>query len=308
MSSHAQARLRIMKMMEGSPAAAEDIHALTVILDASGSPSSRLPARFLGHLSERGLKLEVTAALGSGTAVSLVGQIETPEGSMPVLGQFRVFSCVLSGIGKYQVSLAPQLVKPDGEPGVRTSTAQAVGIDYYEVLQVSRNADVDTIHRVFHLLAQRFHPDNMVTGDQGRFRQVVEAHRVLSDPELRAAHDLQLLEENHVRVRIFDSLESTQGVQAEMRKRHGVLRLLYTRRMMNPSTPTLRGRDFVEMLGCPVEHLEFALWFLKENKFLQRADNNSFEITWQGVEAFEAQEQAFLQKQPLPLAAPAMES
>jgi curved DNA-binding protein CbpA len=179
-----------------------------------------------------------------------------------------------------------------------------VGVDYYEVLQVSRNADLDTIHRVFHLLAQRFHPDNNVTGDQGKFRQVAEAHRVLSDPELRAAHDIQLLEEHHVRVRIFDSLESTQGVQAEMRKRHGVLRLLYTQRMVNPSVPALRGRDFVEMLGCPVEHLEFALWFLKEQKLLQRADNNSFEITWQGVEAFEAQEQKLIPKQPLPLPAP----
>jgi hypothetical protein len=171
---------------------------------------------------------------------------------------------------------------------------------------VSRNADVDTIHRVFHLLAQRFHPDNSATGNDGKFRQAVEAHRVLSNPELRAAHDIQLLEENHVRVRIFDSLESTQGVQAEVRKRQGVLKLLYTRRMMNPREPALRGRDFVEMLGCPAEHLEFALWFLKENKCLQRADNNAYEITIHGVETFEAEEQAFSKKQPLSLPTPAV--
>jgi hypothetical protein len=214
-----------------------------------------------------------------------------------------VSSCVLTGIGKYQASLMPQLAKPESGPDLR-ARPQAVGVDYYEVLQVSRNADIDTIHRVFHLLAQRYHPDNNVTGDDAKFRQVVEAHRVLSNPELRAAHDIQLLEENHVRVRIFDSLESTQGVQAEVRKRQGVLRLLYTQRMMNPGTPTLKGRDFVEMLGCPAEHLEFALWFLKENKLLQRSDNNAYEITWQGVEAFEAEEQAFQKKQPLTLPAP----
>jgi len=288
-----------MKSMEASSEPKK--HGLTVILDASGKPTSRLAARFLGHLNEGGIKVEVTIAMGAGTAVSLVGEIETPEGVVPVIGQFRVFSCVLSGIGKYQASLAPQLIKPD-EPEARPQTL-AVGVDFYEVLQVSRNADIDTIHRVFHLLAQRFHPDNSATGDDGRFRQVVEAHRVLANPELRAAHDIQLLEENHVRVRIFDTLESTQGVQAEIRKRQGVLRLLYTHRMMNPSSPALRGRDFVEMLGCPAEHLEFALWFLKEQKLLQRADNNSFEITWQGVEAFEALEQAFTKKQPLPLPA-----
>ena len=31
-------------------------------------------------------------------------------------------------------------------------------IDYYETLQVSANADPETIHRLFRILAQRFHP------------------------------------------------------------------------------------------------------------------------------------------------------
>jgi hypothetical protein len=298
MSSHAQARLLIMKTLGGPQAEPES---LTVILDASGTATSRLQARFLGHLNDGGVKVEVTVALGPSTTISLAGQIQTPEGTLPFLGQFRVFSCVLSGIGKYQASLMPQLVKPD-EPEPRTAS-QPVGVDFYEVLQVSRNADIDTIHRVFHLLAQRFHPDNRETGEEARFRQAVEAHRVLSNPELRAAHDIQLLQEHHVRVKIFDTLESTQGVQAEVRKRHGVLKILYTHRMMNPAAPSLRGRDFVELLGCPVEHLEFAIWFLKESKHLQRADNNAYEITIAGVEAFEAMEQGFTKKQPLPLPA-----
>ena len=71
MSSHAQARLVIMKTLGGSAQPEE----LTVILDASGSPSSRLQARFLGHLNDGGVKLEVTIALGPGTSVCLAGQI-----------------------------------------------------------------------------------------------------------------------------------------------------------------------------------------------------------------------------------------
>jgi DnaJ-class molecular chaperone len=35
--------------------------------------------------------------------------------------------------------------------------------DYYEALQISVNAEPDTVHRVFRLLAQRFHPDNHET-------------------------------------------------------------------------------------------------------------------------------------------------
>ena len=37
--------------------------------------------------------------------------------------------------------------------------------DYYETLQISPNADPDTIHRVYRLLAQRFHPDTQETGE-----------------------------------------------------------------------------------------------------------------------------------------------
>ena len=128
---------------------------------------------------------------------------------------------------------------------------------------------------------------------------------MLSDRERRAAHDLQLTEEDHGRLHIFETIENTEGVQAEIRKRQGVLRLLYTRRITNPRDPILRGRDFVQMLGCPPEHLEFAFWFLKETSMLRRADNNAFEITWQGVEAYEAMEQDASLRQPLKLPSPA---
>ena len=49
-------------------------------------------------------------------------------------------------------------------------------IDYYEVLQVNSNAEQETIHRVFRLLAQRFHPDNQETGNDDRFREIHEAY------------------------------------------------------------------------------------------------------------------------------------
>jgi curved DNA-binding protein len=32
--------------------------------------------------------------------------------------------------------------------------------DYYEFLQISPNADAETIHRVYRFLAARLHPDN----------------------------------------------------------------------------------------------------------------------------------------------------
>ena len=295
-SGLAQAQNRIRESLGAHPD-------LTIILDASGSPSSRLRGRFL-EKTGAGMRVQLTTALGSGMVVSVAGQIETGAGSEPVLGKFRVGSCKLAGIGKYHAELFPEVVTEESS-GQKSSHHNGDDLDYYEVLQVSRRADTDTIRRVFHSLAQRYHPDNKDTGNEERFRQVVEAHATLSDPERRAAHDVYLANEDRVRFKIFDNLQSTQGVQAEIRKRQGILRLLYTKRLTDPHQPSMRARDFVEMLGCPLEHLEFSLWFLRENKLINRFDNNHFEITCQGVEAFEAEETTFGRKTLVQLPAPA---
>jgi DnaJ-domain-containing protein 1 len=292
-SGLAQAR-RIRESLDAQPE-------LTVILDASGSPSSRLRARFLGY-HEDIIKVQLGAALGENLLVNIAGEVDTGSGPQPLLGKYRVLACKITGIGKYQAELSPEPVATESPA---TDSSPADDLDYYEILQVSRLADADTIRRVFHALAQRYHPDNAQTGNEEKFRQVVEAHAALSDPEKRAAHDVFLASEDKTRYRIFDSLQSTEGVQAEIRKREGILRLLYTKRLTDPHQPSLRGRDFSEMLGCPIEHLEFSLWFLREQKLINRSDNNRFEITWQGVEAFEAEQSGFARKPVIALPAPA---
>ena len=47
--------------------------------------------------------------------------------------------------------------------------AGSTTIDYYEVLQASPTAEPEIIHRIYRLLAQRFHPDNQETGDPTAF-------------------------------------------------------------------------------------------------------------------------------------------
>ena len=63
--------------------------------------------------------------------------------------------------------------------------------DYYEVLQLSSNADSETIDRIFRYLAQRYHPDNQKTGDRSRFDAILRAHNTLKDPAKRAQYDIQ---------------------------------------------------------------------------------------------------------------------
>ena len=291
-----QARLRIRESLNAHPE-------LTIILDATGSPASRLRARFVAQEGET-LKVYVTTALGPNLLVSVAGEIDSGLGPGPLLGRYRVSSCIIAGIGKYQADLTAEPVAESAESATPTVTPDEEA-DHYQVLQVSRTADVDTIRRVFHLLAQRYHPDNRETGNQEKFRRVVEAHAILSDPVKRAAHDVFLGGEDKIRFKLFDTLQSTEGVQAEACKRLGILRLLYAKRLTEGQRPAMRGRDFAEMLACPLEHLEFALWMLREQRLIQRSDSNLFEITWQGVLAFEAEQGDFTKKAWIALPAPA---
>ena len=38
------------------------------------------------------------------------------------------------------------------------------------------------------------------------------------------------------------------------------------------------------MLGCPAEHLDFHIWYLKEKGWIRRTENGTLEITVAGVD------------------------
>jgi molecular chaperone DnaJ len=62
--------------------------------------------------------------------------------------------------------------------------------DYYELLEVSRDASHADIKRSFRRLARELHPDVSPDPDADRrFRAVAEAYEVLSDPNRRATYD-----------------------------------------------------------------------------------------------------------------------
>jgi curved DNA-binding protein len=165
-------------------------------------------------------------------------------------------------------------------------------VDHYETMQISPNADLDTIHRVYRILAQRFHPDNQETGDSELFRTLTEAYQVLGEPEKRAAFDIEHRTTRRLTWKIFDQTNAAQGVEAERRKRSGILSLLYRKRVAQPDSPAMNLKEFEDLLGVPKEHLEFTLWYLKEGQFVTRTDNGRHSITLKGVDLAESLSEA----------------
>lgn len=68
--------------------------------------------------------------------------------------------------------------------------------DYYDVLDVGREASADEIKDAYHTLARQFHPDRFHQGDAellsrigSAFARIAQAYEILGDPAQRAAHD-----------------------------------------------------------------------------------------------------------------------
>ena len=61
--------------------------------------------------------------------------------------------------------------------------------DYYVVLEVTQRESLGGIHKAFRRLAKQCHPDRAGAHAAGRFRAIVEAYQVLSDPQQRRLYD-----------------------------------------------------------------------------------------------------------------------
>ena len=140
--------------------------------------------------------------------------------------------------------------------------------DYYEILEISPNANSGTIERMFRYLAQRYHPDNQETGDRLRFDVIVEANDTLRDPVRRAQYDIQHKSQSSVRWKLSEEASDSKGVDRDVDIQGKLLSILYTKRRQNISDPGIGKLELERLLGCPSEHLEFNVWYLREKGWI----------------------------------------
>ena len=71
-------------------------------------------------------------------------------------------------------------------------------------MQLGPDADSAAISRAYRLLALRYHPDNLETGNSEMFLRLSEAYQILSDPHKRASYDVRRRDTQRLGQKIFD--------------------------------------------------------------------------------------------------------
>lgn len=183
--------------------------------------------------------------------------------------------------------------------------------NYYETLQISPKAEQLVITKVYRLLAAYYHPDNKQTGDEERFKQILKAYEVLTDPAKRTRYDLEFFGPSQKATnakqaeqqrsnfsQTKDALKSRLGSLdeshfpnennlSERELRKFILLALYDVRRNNPGKPELSLLVLSELFGCTVENLEFSSWYLKEKALIKISESADFSITVLGVDYVE---------------------
>lgn len=232
------------------------------------------------HFAEFEIHVDCAVGIPPGTAVNLEA-VDTRQD-----WHCTVDSCQPDGPA-FAIILTLEHEGSPAEPTGAVDLPSDEDRDYYDILQISPKADAETIHRVFRIMAARFHPDNTETGDLGRFLSLKLAYETLSDPESRKQYDTLQQGRDSEPMPIFELKDFVTGVESEKNRRLGVMSLLYNQRRRDPEHPVVSLLDLEQRMALPREYLTFTIWYLRAKDFVTVADNSDFCLTARGADYVE---------------------
>jgi DnaJ-like protein len=159
--------------------------------------------------------------------------------------------------------------------------------DHYALFGIDPRADSETIQAAYSKLAEKYHPDTPGTGDENKFEAINLAYEVLSDPTLRAGFDKLKGVDHESNKPQFSGVEFFHALEHGAALRSAVLCILYDRRRIKSTRPSLSMRHLENMLQVTTEELNFALWYLKQRGLAINDDKSSMEITVDGMDFLE---------------------
>ena len=124
-------------------------------------------------------------------------------------------------------------------------------VDYYDVLQISSNADEDTIQQMFRHLAKKWHPDNP-KGDPERFRILVEANKTLTNPEKRATYDVKYQKFWEAKWNLSENASNGRSYVEDSEVRESLLSLFYVQRRSKMNDPGLGEMEVARLMRIPI--------------------------------------------------------
>ncbi len=167
--------------------------------------------------------------IGGGCGLALLTMLK-PGSSVVLRGKFgrnHTLECLKAGVkwcsaqsdGTFRAGL--EFIDQDS---IFTLDEERTAPDCYEVMQLSPNADGETISRVYRLLAFRYHPDNKATGNSDMFLRLSAAYEILSDPKKRASYDASHRASKPVRAKnVTEPATPARGDREKRRNRENVM-------------------------------------------------------------------------------------
>jgi hypothetical protein len=83
---------------------------------------------------------------------------------------------------------------------------------------------------------------------------------------------------------LAEQANDSKGIERDVDIQDKVLSILYVKRRQDINEPGIGNYDLERLAGCPREHLEFHLWYLKEKGWIARLENGTLAITVEGVD------------------------